>query len=41
MQENPSREEREEMKELLKQYNNLRSGKSHTFIEEEAFEKNL
>lgn len=39
MQENPSREDRDELKELLKQYQNLRAGKSHSFLEEEAFEK--
>ena len=39
MQENPSREDRDELKELLKQYQNLRAGKSHSFLEEEAFER--
>ena len=39
MQENPFREDREELKELLEQYTNLRSGKSHSFIEEDAFER--
>ena len=39
MQENPYREDREELKELLEQYVNLRSGKSHSFIEEDAFER--
>ncbi len=39
MQENPFREDREELKELLEQYVNLRSGKSHSFIEEDAFER--
>lgn len=39
MQEYPYREDREELKELLKQYANLRNGKSHSFLEEEAFEK--
>lgn len=38
MQENPYREEHEDLKEILKQYNNLRSGKSHLFLEEDAFE---
>jgi len=38
MQENPFREDKEELKELLEQYINLRSGKGHSFIEEEAFE---
>ena len=39
MHENPSREDREELNELLIQYQNLRSGKSHSFLEEEAFER--
>ncbi len=30
---------REELSELLSQYENLQSGKSHTFLEEEAFER--
>ena len=39
MQENPSREDRDELNELIRQYQNLRSGKSHAFLEEEAFER--
>jgi len=39
MQENPFREDREELKELLEQYTNLRSGKSHSFIEEDSYER--
>ncbi|HWB25468.1 MAG TPA: tetratricopeptide repeat protein [Chitinophagaceae bacterium] len=39
MQEQPYREDREELRELLQQYANLRSGKSHSFLEEDAFEK--
>lgn len=39
MQEHLSHEEREELNELLQQYENLASGKSHSFIEEDAFEK--
>ncbi len=39
MQDYPSRDEREELSELLQQYENLRSGRSHSFIEEDAFEK--
>jgi tetratricopeptide (TPR) repeat protein len=39
MQENPSREDRDELNELLRQYQNLRTGKSHAFLEEEAFER--
>ena len=37
MRENPYRSEREELKELLQQYANLREGKSHSFIEEDSF----
>jgi tetratricopeptide (TPR) repeat protein len=39
MRENPYREDREELKELLRQYQNLRNGRSHTFLEEDAFER--
>src|SRR6201999_3266137 len=39
MQENPYHQDREEMKELLKQYQDLKSGKRHSFLEEEAFER--
>jgi tetratricopeptide (TPR) repeat protein len=39
MKENPYRQDREEMKELLLQYNNFRSGKKFSFIEEESFER--
>jgi predicted Zn-dependent protease len=35
----PDRQDREELKELLQQYNNLKSGKSYSFIEEDSFEK--
>ena len=35
----PSRQDREELKELLNQYENLKSGRSHSYLEEEAFEK--
>lgn len=35
----PYRQDREEMKELLHQYDNLLAGRSHSFIDEEAFEK--
>ncbi|WP_301921031.1 lipopolysaccharide assembly protein LapB [Ferruginibacter sp.] len=35
----PYRQDREELKELLQQYDNLKSGRSHSFIEEDAFEK--
>src|SRR5579872_3673513 len=39
MQENPYHQDREEMKELLKQYQDLKSGRQHSFLEEEAFER--
>ena len=39
MKENPYREDREEFRELLKQYENLRLGRGHSFLDEESFEK--
>ena len=39
MREKPFSEDREDLKELLKQYHNLLSGKSHSFLEEDAFER--
>lgn len=33
------RQNRDEIQELIHQYENLRSGKSHSFLDEEAFEK--
>lgn len=39
MQEQPYREDREQLRELLQQYANLRNGRSHSFLEEEAFER--
>ena len=39
MRENPYREDREELNELLRQYQNLKNGRSHTFMEEDAFER--
>ena len=39
MKENPYRQDREEIKELLLQYNNFKSGKKFSFIEEESFER--
>ncbi|MDP4283585.1 MAG: tetratricopeptide repeat protein [Bacteroidota bacterium] len=39
MKENPFRQERDEMKELLKQYQNFKTGKKFNFIEEESFER--
>jgi tetratricopeptide (TPR) repeat protein len=39
MKENPHREDREMLRELLKSYENLKHGRQHSFIEEDAFEK--
>ena len=39
MRENPYREDREELKELLRQYQNLKNGRTHSFLEEDAFER--
>ncbi len=39
MKENPYHEDREELRELLRQYQNLKVGRSHSFIEEEDFER--
>lgn len=39
MQEYPYREDREEIDELLNQYENLRNGRGNSFLEEESFEK--
>jgi tetratricopeptide (TPR) repeat protein len=39
MKENPYRQEKEEMNELLRQYHNFRTGKKFKFIEEEAFQR--
>jgi tetratricopeptide (TPR) repeat protein len=39
MRENPFRQDNEEIRELVKQFQNLRAGRGHTFLEEEAFEK--
>jgi tetratricopeptide (TPR) repeat protein len=36
---NPYREDREQLKELLKKYENFKNGRGHSFIEEDAFEK--
>ena len=35
----PYRQDREELKELLQQYDNLKAGRSYSFIEEDSFEK--
>src|SRR6478736_9527443 len=39
MKEKDYHEGREELKELLRQYENLRAGKVHAFLEEDAFER--
>jgi len=39
MKENPYRENREELTELLKLYDNLKNGRRHSFLEEDAFIK--
>lgn len=39
MRQNPYSEDREQMRELLWQYENCKNGHHHSFIEEEAFEK--
>ena len=39
MKENPYREDREALEELIKQYDNLKTGRSHSFLEEDAFEQ--
>jgi tetratricopeptide (TPR) repeat protein len=39
MQDKPYRNDKNEMRDLLKQFENLRSGQRHSFMEEEAFEK--
>ncbi|MDE3181951.1 MAG: tetratricopeptide repeat protein [Bacteroidota bacterium] len=39
MKDNHHRQEREEMNELLRQYNNFKAGKKFNFIEEESFQR--
>ena len=39
MQENPYRHNEDELSELITLYENLRSGKSYSFLDEEAYEK--
>jgi tetratricopeptide (TPR) repeat protein len=39
MRENPYHPDKDEIRELLKQYQNLKSGRSHSFLDEESFEK--
>lgn len=36
---NPYQENQDEIRELIKQYENLRNGRKHSFIDEESFEK--
>ena len=38
-EQNPYHEDREELKELLRSYQNLKTGKNHSFLEEDAFER--
>ena len=39
MSKNPYMQDREELKELLQQFANLKAGKSYSFIEEDGFER--
>ncbi len=39
MSKNPYRQDREELRELLQQFENLKAGKSNSFIEEDSFER--
>lgn len=39
MSENPYREEHEDIREILRQYENLKAGRSHSFLYEESFER--
>lgn len=39
MKENPYRHDRDEIKDLLRKFENLRTGNSYAFLEEDAFEK--
>ena len=39
MKESPLRENNEEINEILRKYENLKKGRSHSFLDEEAFEK--
>ncbi len=38
MWQNPYRQDKEGMMELLQQYNNMKQGNAYVFIEEDAFE---
>ncbi len=39
MKDNPLREDREQLRELLRQYENLKKGQGNSLLEEDAFEK--
>ncbi len=39
MKENPFRQDKDDIRELLEQFHNLRNGRSFSFIEEDSFEK--
>ncbi|TAG99117.1 MAG: hypothetical protein EAZ17_08735, partial [Sphingobacteriales bacterium] len=39
MSENPYREEHEDIREILRQFENLKAGRSHSFLYEESFER--
>src|SRR5436309_8280441 len=39
MKENPFRQDKEELDELLRQYNDRKAGRSYSFLDEESFEK--
>lgn len=39
MRENPYRQDKDEIKELLNQYQNLKSGQRHSYLDEESFER--
>ena len=39
MKENPYHSEQEDLRELLKQFQNLKTGRNHAFLDEESFEK--
>src|ERR1043165_7095764 len=39
MRENPFRQDKDEIRELIKQFQNLKAGRGNSFLEEEAFEK--
>ncbi|MBC7849003.1 MAG: tetratricopeptide repeat protein [Chitinophagaceae bacterium] len=39
MKEHPYHQDKEDMKELVRQFQNLKAGRSHSFLDEESFEK--